>query len=71
MIPFPRARRAACFSLLLGLLSLCSLAALTESAKKKTRKVLVLHSYQQGPSWVQNVTDGILSVFNRSADFDR
>jgi signal transduction histidine kinase/ABC-type uncharacterized transport system substrate-binding protein len=29
----------------------------------------LLHSYQQGPEWVQNITDGVLSVFSRNPDF--
>ena len=40
------------------------------AARKEPRKVLVLQSYQQGPSWVRNVNDGILSILDRSADFD-
>ncbi len=31
--------------------------------------MLLLHSYQQGPAWVQNITDGVLSVLGQSRLF--
>ena len=40
-----------------------------ETAEAPTRSVLLLQSYQQGPAWVQNLTDGVLSVFAQSRDF--
>ena len=40
-----------------------------QAAETPARSVLLLHSYQQGPAWVQNITDGVLSVFAQSRDF--
>jgi PAS domain S-box-containing protein len=31
--------------------------------------VLLLQSYQQGPTWVQNITDGVMSALGQSHDF--
>jgi PAS domain S-box-containing protein len=50
------------FLLPLGILVF--LLALPASAQQK--KVLILHSYQQGPAWVQRITDGFRSVLDAS-----
>jgi PAS domain S-box-containing protein len=52
------------------LLLICAVALPAQPAGLPSRSVLVLHSYQQGPAWVQNITDGILSVFKQSRDFN-
>ncbi|HSV93379.1 MAG TPA: PAS domain-containing protein, partial [Desulfobacterales bacterium] len=44
-------------------------AAWGQAAEAPARSVLLLQSYQQGPAWVQNITDGALSVFARAKDF--
>jgi PAS domain S-box-containing protein len=51
------------------LLVACGPALWAQSASPPARSVLLLHTYQQGPVWVQNITDGVLSVFARSRDF--
>jgi PAS domain S-box-containing protein len=43
---------------------LAVLAALPAAAQE--RSLLILHSYHQGPSWVETVTDGIRSVLDTS-----
>ena len=50
-------------------LALCSPGLRAQTAEPPARSVLLLHSYQQGPVWVQNITDGVLSVFAQSRDF--
>jgi PAS domain S-box-containing protein len=40
-----------------------------QTPEAPARSVLLLQSYQQGPAWVQNITDGVLSVFAQSRDF--
>jgi len=55
----------------LALLLLCA-ALLPSDAQvrsKPTRTILVLHSHQEGPGWVENVTGGIRSVFDRDRTF--
>ena len=42
---------------------------LGQATETPARSVLLLHSYQQGPAWVQNITDGVLSAFAQSRDF--
>jgi PAS domain S-box-containing protein len=44
-------------------------AAWGQTAEAPARSVLLLQSYQQGPAWVQNITDGALSVLAQSKDF--
>jgi PAS domain S-box-containing protein len=51
------------------LLAAASSALWAQAANQPARSVLLVHSYQQGPVWVQNITDGVLSVFARSRDF--
>jgi len=51
------------------LLAACSPALRAQAANPPARTVLLLQSYQQGPAWVQNITDGVLSVFAQSRDF--
>ncbi|OHD74039.1 MAG: hypothetical protein A2177_14725 [Spirochaetes bacterium RBG_13_68_11] len=55
----------------LPLLLLCAALGPCEAqtGSKPTRTVLVLHSLEEGPGWVQNVTDGIRSVFARDRTF--
>ncbi len=50
-------------------LAVCGPALWAQTANAPARSVLLLHSYQQGPTWVQNITDGALSVFAQSRDF--
>jgi len=52
------------------LLLISTTALSAQPAGLQSRSALVLHSYQQGPAWVQNITDGILSVFKQSRDFN-
>ena len=52
------------------LLAVCGPALRVEAADLPTRSVLLLQSYQQGPAWVQNITDGVLSVFGKNRDFN-
>jgi PAS domain S-box-containing protein len=51
------------------MLAACSPCVRGQAADPPTRSVLLLQSYQQGPAWVQNITDGVLSVFAQSRDF--
>lgn len=50
-------------------LAVLSPALEAQTAEAPARNVLLLQSYQQGPAWVQNITDGALSVFAQSRDF--
>ena len=50
-------------------LAACGPALPAQTAEPPVRSVLLLQSYQQGPVWVQNLTDGALSVFAQSRDF--
>ncbi|MBN2553504.1 MAG: PAS domain-containing protein, partial [Spirochaetales bacterium] len=55
------------------LLALCPVvpsAQPAQPARTQSRSVLVLHSYQQGPEWVESITDGVLSVLRGNPDFD-
>jgi hypothetical protein len=56
-------------ALLPAALALCGPALGAQTASPPARAVLLVHSYQQGPTWVQNITDGVLSVFAQSRDF--
>jgi PAS domain S-box-containing protein len=40
-----------------------------QTGSKPPRTILVLHSLEEGPGWVQNVTEGIRSVFARDRTF--
>ena len=40
-----------------------------QAAEVPARSVLVLQSYQTGPEWTQDVTDGVMSVLTKSRDF--
>jgi len=51
-------------------LALCAAALSGQPADPPARRVLVLHSYQQGPAWVQHITDGVLSVLGQSKEFN-
>jgi PAS domain S-box-containing protein len=51
------------------LLAVASPALWAQTAPVPARSVLLVHTYQQGPVWVQNITDGIMSVFAQSRDF--
>jgi PAS domain S-box-containing protein len=55
----------------LALLLLCSVIGPCEAqiGTKPTRTILVLHSLEEGPGWVQNVNEGIRSVFARDPTF--
>lgn len=57
----------------LALLLLCAAAALApcdpQLGSRPTRTILVLHSFAEGPGWVQNVSEGIRSVFARDHTF--
>jgi PAS domain S-box-containing protein len=48
---------------------ICTAALSAQPAGLQSRSILVIQSYQQGPAWVQNIADGILSVFKQSRDF--
>ena len=52
-----------------ALLAVASPAVRGQAAEAPARNVLLLQSYQQGPAWVQNINDGVLSVFAQSRDF--
>jgi len=49
-------------------LAACVPVLRAQAAVAPGRSVLLRHSYQQGPVWVQNITDGVLSVFAQSRD---
>jgi PAS domain S-box-containing protein len=51
-----------------ALLAACLPAPRAQAADTPACNVLLLHTYQQGPVWVQNITDGVLSVFAQSGD---
>jgi PAS domain S-box-containing protein len=56
----------------LALLLLAALAALPCSGQpsvRPTRNILVLHSYEAGPEWVERVNEGIRSVFSAETRF--
>jgi PAS domain S-box-containing protein len=40
-----------------------------QSLTKPARTILVVHSFEEGPGWVENVTQGIRSVFARDGTF--
>ncbi len=52
-----------------ALLAVGGTAPQAQTASPPARSLLLVHSYQQGPAWVQNITDGALSVFGQSRDF--
>ncbi len=52
---------------ILALAVACSSQAQTASGV--ARRILVLHSYQQGEGWVQNVNDGIRSFFGANREY--
>ena len=49
--------------------AVASPALRAQASEPPARSVLLLQSYQQRPAWVQNLTDGVLSVFAQSRDF--
>ncbi len=51
------------------LLAVAGTVLLAQTANPPARSLLLVHSYQQGPAWVQNITDGVMSVFAQSRDF--
>ncbi len=55
--------------LALALLCVPPAAFAAEVHTKPTRTILVLHSFEQGPGWVQNVTAGIEAAFARDDTF--
>ncbi len=65
----PAARLPAAVLLVAVLLAVGSPALWAQGASAPARSLLLVHSYQQGPAWVQNITDGVLSVFAQSRDF--
>ena len=57
----------------LVLLLLAALAAVPcagEPSARPTRNILVLHSYQAGPDWVEKINEGIASVFAAETRFE-
>ncbi len=62
--PWPAMIRPRCVTALVLLGVLASLPAPAQQ-----RRVLLLHSYQQGPSWVETITDGVRSILD-TADLD-
>jgi PAS domain S-box-containing protein len=54
---------------LLAIVALAAPALHAQAADPPARSLLLLQSYQQGPAWVQNLTDGVLSAFGQSRDF--
>ena len=55
---------------LLLLAALAAVPCVGEPPARPTRNILVLHSYQAGPDWVENINEGIASVFAAETRFD-